>query len=106
MTMGCPSGGKTQSAAEREREALKTKVERVNLGKADRSYVQNLAICLTRVTPDCKDSYWNDWILRAKFCRATANVITATLMEFSLMYHLTIDFGSVLRTSLNTSEMM
>lgn len=50
MTMGCPSGGKTQSAAEREREALKTKVERVDLGKADRSYVQNLAICLTRVT--------------------------------------------------------
>lgn len=41
MTMGCPSGGKTQSAAERdrEREALKTKVERANLGKAERSSV-------------------------------------------------------------------
>jgi len=38
------------------------------------------------------ESYWNDWISCKKFRRATANVIAATLMEFSLMYHLTIDF--------------
>lgn len=38
------------------------------------------------------ESYWKDWISCTKFCRATANVFAATLMEFSFMYHLAIDF--------------